>query len=237
MTSLTEAAVLSTIKTALREQPRSLQQGIGPSELGNECEHCLAAKLAGWVQHPQAAWLPAIGTFVHTALAEIFERHPDRYLVETRVMVGRLGDKEVWGSSDLYDKETDTVVDYKIVGATTLKAAAKTGPTRRYFTQAHAYGTGFANAGYPVKRVAICYLPRNALSLDFGVWWEAHYDPSITTLALNHAEAILWQIEGLRAVDPAAVPVWIGGLPRAKGCFDCARYADAPHDLADLVGV
>ena len=30
------------------EAPRELQREIGPSELGTDCVHCLAAKLAGW---------------------------------------------------------------------------------------------------------------------------------------------------------------------------------------------
>lgn len=239
MTSVTEAAVISTIKTALRNQPRSLQKRIGPSELGNECEHCLAAKLAGWEQAPEAAWLPAIGTFVHAGLATIFEQHPDRYLVEHEVMVGWVGDTEIWGSSDLYDTHTGTVIDFKCVGATTLKKA-KNGPSRRYNVQAQAYGTGFVNAGHDVKRVAICYLPRNAVSLDQGVWWEDHYNPATAHVALTHIETIITQIDLLRSIDPSAADVWISGLSRDPDCYDCARYPDAEaptlRTLDQLVG-
>ena len=38
------------IETGIREQPREKQAEIGPSELGSDCLHCLAAKLAGWPQ-------------------------------------------------------------------------------------------------------------------------------------------------------------------------------------------
>ncbi len=240
MTGITEAAVLSTIKDALRNQPRSLQKRIGPSELGMECEHCLAAKLAGWEQTPEAAWLPAIGTFVHAGLADIFNRHPDRWLVEHEVMVGWVGNAEIWGSSDLFDTETGTVIDFKIVGATTLKKA-KTGPSKQYFTQANLYGTGFVNAGHTVTKVAICYLPRNAISLEQGVWWENHHDPAVAAAALENAERLTAQIDLLASIDPAAVDVWIRGLERHPDCYQCARYPDAPapvlSTVAELVGV
>ena len=38
------------IETDIRDQPREKQAEIGPSELGSDCLHCLAAKLAGWPQ-------------------------------------------------------------------------------------------------------------------------------------------------------------------------------------------
>lgn len=36
------------IEDHITNQPRSLQKEIGPSELGTDCLHCLAARLAGW---------------------------------------------------------------------------------------------------------------------------------------------------------------------------------------------
>ena len=35
------------LESWIRDQPRERQPEIGPSELGNDCLHCLAAKLAG----------------------------------------------------------------------------------------------------------------------------------------------------------------------------------------------
>ena len=39
------------IQQMIANQPRSLQRIIGPSEIGNPCDHCLAARLAGWDKH------------------------------------------------------------------------------------------------------------------------------------------------------------------------------------------
>jgi len=233
----TQHAALSTIKHAVSNQPRSLQKRIGPSELGTECTHCLAAKLAGWEQHREADWLPFIGTSVHSELAGIFQRVGDRWLVETDVMVGWVGDAEVWGSSDLFDTETGTVIDWKVVGPTTL-TAAKRGPSPVYYRQANLYGLGFRNAGHHVTNVAICYLPRQAATLSAAVWWEAPFDPAAANLTLERANQLVSHIDTLRAIDPSAVDVWISGLDRAAGCYDCARYTqDPPQAPSSLPGL
>lgn len=232
-----EHAALAIVKDAIVNQPRSLQKRIGPSELGTDCDHCLAAKLAGWEQHRQGDWLPFIGTSVHATLAGIFERAGDRWMVETEVNVGWVGEQEIWGSSDLFDRETGTVIDWKIVGPTTL-ASAKRGPSPVYFRQLNLYGLGFRNAGHVVRRVAIAYLPRNATSLSAAVWWEGHFDPAVANATLERADRMAQHIAALQAIAPEAVDVWIAGLSRAEKCFDCARFADAPKresSLASLV--
>ena len=40
--------IQSIVAHQILHQPRSLQTRIGPSEIGNPCDHCLAARLAGW---------------------------------------------------------------------------------------------------------------------------------------------------------------------------------------------
>ena len=40
------------IEADIQNAPRELQREIGPSELGTDCVHCLAAKLAGWSVAP-----------------------------------------------------------------------------------------------------------------------------------------------------------------------------------------
>ncbi|WP_425837027.1 hypothetical protein [Microbacterium sp. PA5] len=232
----TQHAAIATLKDGITNQPRSLQKTIGPSELGTDCDHCLAAKLAGWQQKRDADWLPFIGTSVHAQAAEIFEAAGDRWLVETPVMVGWVGDAEVWGSSDLFDVQEGTVVDWKVVGPTTI-TAAKRGPSPVYYRQINLYGLGFRNAGHDVKKVAICYLPRNAVSLAQAVWWEDHFDPAAAQQTLGRANQIVDQINMLRTVDPAAVDVWIAGLPRADRCYDCARFADAPAHISSLASL
>lgn len=225
--------MIATITDSIRNQPRSLQKRIGPSELGAACTHCLAAKLAGWEKRQDAAWLPFIGTAVHAELASMFEAAGGRWLVETEVMVGWVGDAEIWGSSDLFDTETGTVVDFKIVGPTTL-TAAKRGPSDVYRAQLHLYGQGFVNAGHQVNDVAIAYLPRNATSLSAAIWWTEPHDPAMAASATIRADRIARQLDELAAIAPEAVGVWITGLDRDPNCYDCARFADAPKRISPL---
>jgi hypothetical protein len=116
-------------------------------------------------------------------------------------MVGHIAGQEIWGSTDLFDHDTRTVIDHKIVGKSTLDNARRHGPSPTYRTQAHLYGMGWINAGQPVTDVAIAYLPRQAVSLDQAV---------------------------LAAISTAARDAYITGLPRHDGCFDCSRFPDRP---------
>lgn len=69
------------IEDHITNQPRSLQKEIGPSELGTDCLHCLAARLAGWEKRQSAAWLPFIGTCVHERFEHLFNSRKDEFTV------------------------------------------------------------------------------------------------------------------------------------------------------------
>lgn len=219
----TRADYFSVIEQAIAHQPRTLQLEIGPSEIGNECEHCLAARLMGWPKSFDAAWLPFIGTSVHAQLEEMFKG--PRWLTETRVSVGSIMGQEITGTSDLYDIANGKVIDHKIVGASTLTKAKK-GPTKTYERQAQLYALGFFKAGYDVKNVVISYLPRNSPILRSGVWWEGDFKPLIAIQALDRAERLAETL--LAFADIEERDLYIANLPRAKGCWDCSRYPDAP---------
>lgn len=232
------ADLVDGITRGILDHPRSRQVAIGPSELGMPCEHCLAAKLAGWTETRDAAWLPTIGTAVHAWLAEQFSGTP-RWLVETRVDVGEVNGVPITGSADLFDLESHTVVDWKVVGAETLRTVkADGGPSPQYRAQAHLYGRGFARAGHRVERVAVAYLGRNAPTPRPYLWTEP-YDEQVALDALERATAALRILDALHGAD-ADVVAYISGLPRAPRCYSCARYPDAPPvvdvDLGTALG-
>lgn len=116
------------IEADIRDAPRERQKAIGPSELGTDCPHCLAAKLAGWPRRRGAAWLPFIGTCVHEHFERMFARlnpqgfDPNMgqrpYETEMRVTVGELhglaGGYPVQGSIDLYDRHSASTIDWKM---------------------------------------------------------------------------------------------------------------------------
>ncbi|GAA1333812.1 hypothetical protein GCM10009592_28360 [Brachybacterium rhamnosum] len=225
----------STIEQAIRHQPRSLQKLIGPSEIGTDCTHCLAAKLAGWTeQERDVPWLPFIGTAVHAELARIFEDDNKtsstsggrrRWKVEQKVYVGHIGAHAITGTCDLYDTVTGTVLDHKIVGAATLRTA-KTGPKPVYRIQAHLYGLGWENAGHMPETVAVAHLPRNEMSLARAVIWSEPYDRDLALAAFEHANQLHANLTTLASISHETRDQWISNQPRADGCFSCPRYPD-----------
>ncbi|MDN5670060.1 MAG: hypothetical protein L0G87_16870 [Renibacterium salmoninarum] len=226
------------IEHSILNQPRSRQKTIGPSEIGTDCDHCLAAKLAGWESTEQGVpWLPFVGTAVHAALEEMVIQYeanrnaPNttgrRYLTEARTMVGVIDGTEIWGSTDLVDLAAGVTFDYKIVGATTLRTA-KAGPSNVYRVQQHLYAKGWNDAGHRIDHVAIAYLPRNSVVLSDAVWWNEPYDRSIAQNALDRANGFAVNVRALRSISEAAADEYIRALPRAKSCRDCTRFPDAP---------
>lgn len=186
LTAIVEHAILNT--------PRALQTRIGPSSLGSPCDPCLIAELGGLKPaDPYAPWLPTIGTAVHEWLETTLINHlattgTDRWIPEGHVTVGTVDGQPITGHSDLYDTHTGTVVDYKIVGVMSLRTARAEGPKLTYQRQAHLYGRGWVNAGYPVNKVAIWYLPRNGVRVGDGLYWEEPYDEQIALDALARAD-------------------------------------------------
>lgn len=225
------------VEDAITTQPRSQQRRIGPSEIGTPCDHCLAAKLAGWEQGRDVAWLPYVGTAMHAQLEHVLLDHetnawirdktPGRYLTEEKVMVGHIGGTEIWGSTDVLDVTAAMTIDWKLVGASTL-TAAKAGPSPVYRVQADLYAKGWNDAGFRVDHVSIVYLPRNSMrGLDDAIWWHAPHDRQRATDALDRANRFHDNLRALQdALGTDARDQWITGLPRAAGCHDCHRYPD-----------
>ncbi len=197
---------LDTIVDAIVNQPRSLQRRIGPSEMGVECNRAILHKLNG-DEEPRDArppWKPTIGTAVHTYLEEAFEKasqpgqeQEGRWLTEKRVTVGEVGGVKITGSTDLFDTWTGTVMDHKITGKSTTQKYRAHGPSRQYYIQAMLYGKGWKAAGYDVRMVAICFLPREGELSGDSFIWTAPYDEQAALDALA-------RLNGLSALLKAA---------------------------------
>jgi hypothetical protein len=195
---ITAGELLSVIRDAAANAPRSLQSAVGPSELGAPCDRKLALKLLGAPTLNIRAdnWPATVGTAVHTWLADTFaadnahraaEGRPPRWLLEQRVTI-RPG---LSGSCDLYDLETATVIDWKTTGTTRLRKYRAAGdPGQQYRQQAHLYGMGWTNVGVPVRSVAVVFLPRSGVLRDTWLWTEP-YDRAVAQAALDRADGLL----------------------------------------------
>ena len=190
------AHLRNIVEDAIVNRPRTLQTALGPSELGTACDRCLVHLLAGHkkIEHVPP-WLPTIGVAVHEWLEDVFHTRAfldddgDRWHIETRVTVGTVAGIPIQGNTDLFDEHTGTVIDWKLVGKTTLDKVRRRGASLTYQAQAHLYGKGWEDAGHRVNQVLVMFLPRNAVSLRAGIPWSAPYSRRAAELALERANA------------------------------------------------
>ncbi len=154
--------------------PRTLQQHLGPSELGVECDRQVAGKFAALpaTNHVSDPWPSIVGTACHAWAAEAFEGDNLRsgvlrWIAERRVTPH----PDHPGTADLYDALEQGVVDHKFLGASSL-AKVKKSPPRKYVVQLVLYGLGYLREGLPVRRVVLAAYPRTAPSLSGLYVWE-----------------------------------------------------------------
>lgn len=221
------------IRDALLNQPRSLQRQIGPSEIGEPCDRWVMWKIVGREEpkRAQVPWKPALGTFAHAGLEEIFGRangNYDEWVTEHKVTVGYLPDgTAITGHSDLFHVPTRTVIDWKIVGDRQLQSYRANGPSERYRVQAHLYGGGFTMDPEPwgaTERVAIYFLPRDR-EFEKGYFWSEPWNPTIWSDALNRLNR-LW-----RECDRVGMPTAAEALPLCENRF-CHWCREIERDAA-----
>lgn len=180
---------------------RDKQRLVGASNISQLCNRCLADDMLQVRREPSDFWAGAvIGTAVHDYAERRVNEHPyltEKYpTVETefRMTLGEIpGYGVVKSTSDLYFPEIKCVGDYKTTTKAKLKfikkacerpqsefEEAKVTEARYkiagYANQAHLYGWGYQQAGYPVERVSLLFVCRDAgTDADFFIW-DAPYD-------------------------------------------------------------
>lgn len=158
--------------------PRTLQQHLGPSELGVECDRQVVGKMAALptTNHVADPWPSIVGTACHAWAEEAFSAANlrdgvMRWLTEHRVTPH----PDHPGTADLYDGFEQAVVDHKFLGASSLAKVRKS-PPRKYRRQLLLYGLGYLKLGLPVRRVVLAAYPRTEASLDGLYVWEYDVD-------------------------------------------------------------
>lgn len=177
---------------------RSAQTTLGPSEIGTPCDRRLAMALIGVppVNPGGDGWAAFVGTCGHVGMGEVYkfaDAGTGRYAVEMPVRTG--SDVVPRGTTDLLDRMIATIVDWKFMGAYSLKKFKQEGPSDTYRIQAHVYGYAAVQGGERVKNVAIVGLPRAGGSLDEMHVWTEKYDRKVAEAALARAEGIAEQVE------------------------------------------
>lgn len=219
----------SMIRVKAAANPRHLQKELGPSEIGHPCMRKLTYGLMEVPRcNPEYDPLPSIfGVAMHTWLQgaadyanECLGR--ERWLTENRVNV----DPALSGSSDLYDVDTQTVIDWKALGYTSYDKYVKNiGPT--YRGQVHLYGKGFVNAGYPVRRVGVAILPRSGTLSKLHLHLE-DFDLEYANSILARRDRVLCMINDLGIETDPARYQWIEIAP--SECVFCPWFRPEPRN-------
>ena len=203
---------------------RSAQTTLGPSEIGTPCDRRLAMSLMGVapVNPGGDGWAAFVGTCTHVGMAEIYtfaDAGTGRYAVELPVFLGM--PTVPGGTTDLLDRRDGTVVDWKVMGAYSLKKFKLEGPSPTYRTQGHVYGLGAERAGEKVRNVAIVGLPRAGSSLDEMYVWTEKYDRKFAQAALDRVAGIAAQVDEIRRPD---------GLGSTPSAMSTARQFETGDD-------
>jgi hypothetical protein len=216
--------------------PRSQQVHLGPSEIGAACDRQIVGKLAGVprTNHISDPWPSIVGTAVHAWLARALDDdnmrdRTLRWLTETAVAPH----PDYPGHADAYDVEEQAVVDWKILGSSSLaKVKSPKGPSRRYQVQLLLYGAGFRALGLPVKRVVLAALPRTASTLDGMFVWDHVCTPEDEDLVREvlartqvRQEIAAWVRDGSMSL------LQVPASPDGDECFFCPLYrAQSAYD-------
>ena len=223
------------IKELTKPSERDKQRKVGPSELGDLCERCLAEKLLGVHKeektHPLA---PMIGTAFHLYLENVIGLKD--YLKETKVTVGTIeGYGDIRGTADGFDTATGHVVDYKVLSKKKIKAFSSAtffdedynpefysdsmteGQLKKYYYQMQLYGLGMENAGYEVNHTSLILFPRDCtvesvMSASHELCFKYNREAALNVL--ERAKQIFkWANENRDN---------LGELDSHPGCYYCA---------------
>lgn len=185
--------LVDMIRQKAAANPRDLQVELGPSEVGHPCTRKLAYGLmAVPACNPGMDALPSIiGVAMHTWLEGAAQYANEvlgyeRWITERRVQVT----EDLFGTADLYDTETATVIDWKNLGRTSYTKYTKNiGET--YLHQVMLYGKGYLRLGYPVKQVAIAIIPRSGTSLSRMHLERIDFDESIADAVIARRNGVI----------------------------------------------
>lgn len=234
------------IRTADANKPRSLQRALGPSEVGHPCIRRLSygtvasRKLStAPIEHglnrfndPLAA---IMGTAMHTWLEDAVRSENQRlgrvrWIPEQKVEI-RPG---LSGTCDIYDVDTQSVLDWKVPGKSRHDHYKKHGPSNVYRGQAHLYGAGYKNFGLPVKSVGIVFLSRVGGLRDTYLWRE-DYNQALVDEILARLDVVDSTIEKLDLMTKPSNFLRVPVTP-TNDCSYCNWFSPDPSGPYQCAG-
>lgn len=239
---------------ATMDTERNRQTQIGISEIGDDCQKCVARKLSGLYENPPmdgGGWKAQVGTFIHGGLENHWpERYPERYIrvgdkyevrpglvatdeqplihLERRLQVHQHKTLDLGGSCDMFIQGASfgIVNDWKTKSQARLKASASGKLDGAYRVQPHTYGFGWEQQGFLVTHVMLYGLPRDG-HLNEAKPILMRYDRQIAIDALAKIDNLIDAAEILeRAYPGQGWEKLIAAQEKASGCWDCKGYEE-----------
>lgn len=226
--------LLATLKNLIEHGaaslPRSQQRQLGPSQIGHGCPRHLALKTVAPEQGVPRFTdpLPSLtGTALHRMLEEFVPLYNEllgyeRFIAERKVYM-REG---FGGTADLYDRDTETIVDWKAVSPERCRKYASQ-MNKVYRRQAHLYGLGYEREGFPVSNVAICMLPRGG-QLRHAKLWSEPYDRQLALDTMARYDNILVLADELDVEHHPERFAVFPSVPSEENCEFCPFWSPAP---------
>lgn len=232
---LPPAPTLPDLSAALvdyeQNSARSQQVAVGPSEIGVGCDRRLGYSLRNAPKQPEhgVKWAPLLGTAVHALIADALKAANDRagrmrWLVEQRVQP----DPAISGSCDAYDTDTNTVIDWKLVGKSTIEKAQRNGPGDQYEKQIHVYGRGWQRIGHDPLWVRIVFLPRWSHKIDDAYEWTAPYSRLTAERALTRLRDVDARLTALDVDAHSERWAQVAATPTSDACYWCPYHRAGP---------
>jgi hypothetical protein len=227
---------LQIIQWGIDVHPRSSQFQVGPSEIGG-CPTKLAWKLAyGGAGDQEGGWAAHKGTVLHAWLDHLYSGQligdklptmPDgspRFFSDLKLRP--ISPHVNGGTLDLYDRQRETIVDWKLPGDWTMKNVRGSKLSPGYYVQAQTYAKTLManNPDMKVSRIALMFLPMcgddlkgRAKGAVFRYW---DYDPEICDQAMGNIE----RIKNMLAVTTPQKVMEV--LPKKSDfCQSCPAFA------------
>jgi hypothetical protein len=218
-------------------RPRSQQTELGVSQVAHPCDLQFAYGTLGAEKCNPGSdrWNAIIGTAVHANQQLVMqwantELGRERWLTETPVKPAPW----LTGNVDLYDRDHGgTVIDWKVTGSARLTKYRKEMSTV-YRRQVQLYGLGFSRAGYPVKTVGVCLLPRSGELANSYLWTEP-YDAEFATNIVKRREHIIAMLNDFQVETNPERFQWI---PRHadEDCRWCPWFSAHPTAPVQCAG-
>ena len=199
---------------------RSRQTKVGPSDIGDACDRCLAYKMAlrlpgAQPKRDEGGLKAFFGTGLHRVMEErlqevaMGEKTGLKILSESKFDIGEIpGYGIIRGTTDalLYT----SIFDWKTTDRPKLAKYRTKGVPQNYRYQMHMYGLGAHLAGHTVEWCNLIFFPRD--SNDWRDIWQyvEPFNPDMARRAMRRAETIWndWVLTGRMAELASADDCW-----------------------------